>query len=154
MPNEWDADLYDPEDDVNRYQAEPDPLSEGVGHVAFANQYVLDECQEHFPESLVSRFSETFDRFYFASDPPVLVDVLYAESGPDLKVEAEMKRVEFKTAWCEKHGRRYLALSEADSMSPQKVRALLHGTPQTTVADQIPPAPRRRGGAERPKATA
>lgn len=154
MPSEWNADLYDPETDETRYRADPDPVSEGVGSVAFVDRFVLEDCQETFPESRVARFPEIFDRYYFNAAPPVLIDILHADTAGEMDEQVRLKRVEFKTQWCEANGRRYVALTESEALNAQAVRERLYGTRQPTVADVVPeaPAPRRKGGIERPKA--
>jgi hypothetical protein len=153
-----DDNEYELEDEA-RYQPDPDPVSVAVGAAGFATRHVVDDCREEFPESRVSRFPETFDRFYWEPQR-VLVDILEDASPEQVREERERKRCDFKAAWCAEHGWRYLALTATDAQDAQTVRELLFDLgdrPQQAqhevVARGEAPAP-RRGQVQRPKATA
>jgi hypothetical protein len=148
---------YEPDDDDETpvYQTPPDEISQGVDGSWYATDYTLDECRPVYPGSAIVAYPERFDRFYMRSSVgPLLIDVL-AGDGDQMEAQRARKHVAFKEQWCAEHGRRYLALEEAD-LSADKIRALLAGTPDPVPA--VAPAkaakPRRSGGIQRPKATA
>ena len=155
-----DDNEYELEDEA-RYTPDADPVSVAVGSAGYLSRHVVDECREEFPESRVSRFPETFDRFYWEPSP-LLVDILDDGSPAQVKEERERKRVEFKTAWCAEHGWRYLALTATDAQDAQLVRELLHDLAGRTAGRTEPgfaeggvvpsQPPRKRGQIQRPKA--
>lgn len=151
---------YEPDDDdVPRPAPVADEISLGVGGDWYVSRYTLEECRREFPGSSLVAHPEHFDRFYARSAVgPLLVDILVGDSTEN-GAAAGRKRVAFKREWCTAHDRRYLVLTE-DDVSVAKIRAMLADAPALDPAAAAEPdadrapAPQRRGGIQRPKATA
>lgn len=133
-----------------------DPVSLGVGATAFIANHQILECVETFPESVVTRWPERFDRFYFQTPHgPLLIDVLDDFDGRVNESRAA-KHCAFKEKWCAENGRKYVAIGESD-ITVEKIRRMLAGSPEPAVskpASQRKPAQAKRGQISRPKADA
>lgn len=143
---------YEPDDEQPAPRPPADEISRALGAAWYAQNHTIPECRRTFPGSAIVAHPETFDRFYLRSEyGPILVDILVGDRTTH-EIQAARKRVEFKRDWCEQHGCRYLVLTE-DDLSVGKIHALLD-TPSPPGPVGVAPAPRARGGIQRPKATA
>lgn len=155
----WREDLDD--DAPVRPPEPPDALTQATGAGWYATRWTVNECRQGRAGSTTTGFPERFDRFYpHAAGGPLLVDVLVGDQ--DMRSEQRRsKHVAFKLDWCAENGRRYLALSEGDSIDVERCRALIAALSEPTVPDAQPePAKRQpasrpsRGGVHRPKTAA
>lgn len=149
----------DPSEQPPRPPQDLDAISQAVGTGAYVYRFQLQDCVERFAGT-VARYPETFDRYYFAADGgPLLVDILVGDQDQRPAQETS-KHVEFKRAWCTEHDRRYLVLTEDDADDITRVRALLAELDQPAGEGRGPrvsraaTGQRKRGGIQRPKATA
>lgn len=149
-----------PDDDKPQRLVYLDPVTEGLGAHGYKARHVIHECRRTPKDGggQLRTFPETFDRFYFESR--ILVDIVQ-DGTPEMRAEAErVKHVRFKEQWCGEHGWLYLALPESVAGDPGEVRrhiatrgALLDRAAASQPVEPLP-APRARGGIQRPKATA
>lgn len=137
-------DEYPDDEDRPAYRTDGmvDTLGQELGSTAFVERYRMPECRQTFMGGVYLE-PERFDRFYFEVRPAVLVDILPDFMPDDLEAARAGKHVAFKTAWCEQHDRRYLAVPQSVADDPTLLRGLLSGAPDV---EDVAATPRKRGG--------